>query len=757
MKSLPNDIKLSDIQTSGVKKIVDWFKHGTDEKQIFRVFGWAGAGKSTIVSYALAEMGLSYGAISSEVVPSYDDPDDIPSKPRNGFALAATFTGKASLVLRKKGTPAQTIHSLIYKVFEAPQESIDLQKQEINRLAVALQQASVDQKESLTSELGSAQLRLKEMMRPQFSLNEESILRDASLLVLDECFVPGTMIKTPDGFTAIENLKYGDSIINAIGVDRVVCISKKEVIDAVQIMSGSKAFTCSKNHRFFTSRGEVCASKLRPGDRLVSTAKAMRLLRSDYYPFLSNESISSFLLRKLSISLVAAISGIQEKGWRRQEKILKFWNARSSETNREDQKIKPRFFAGSQGQNKCGTQTFWLETSNSWRQWARVNRAAKKIEKYLRQGMDNGIRCFNKISSFGLSECLQTGYCSSSREDRHRTGWWFPLFNKSAKIRQEKTGIPDFFRVDSVEVLEQRDSRLDKFRDESGKLYLWDIQAEKHKSFSVEEVLVHNCSMVSEDLARDLLSFEKPILVLGDPGQLPPIRGEGFFINAEPDVFLSEIHRQALDNPIIRLSMMAREGQYIGFGEYSDNVMKLPRNALSAKDMLMADQCLCGYNATRIQLNNAMKKAAGFTEWFPTGKGEKIICLRNMNDIGLINGGFLKLENCGSVIEGRGGVPVMMAEITTDEGDYVGEKQIYLGHFQDHVNLDKERDAKDRFHKKGMVECVWGNAITVHKSQGSGWGTICLFDDGFGRSSDDRKRWLYTAITRAENGLVILA
>ena len=53
---------------------------------------------------------------------------------------------------------------------------------------------------------------------------------------------------------------------------------------------------------------------------------------------------------------------------------------------------------------------------------------------------------------------------------------------------------------------------------------------------------------------RDLLSFGKPILVLGDPAQLPPVKGGGFFTEAEPDVMLTEIHRQAEDDPIIRLS-----------------------------------------------------------------------------------------------------------------------------------------------------------------------------------------------------------
>ena len=38
--------------------------------------------------------------------------------------VTATFTGKAALVLRRKGTPARTIHSLIYSVIEATEEEI---------------------------------------------------------------------------------------------------------------------------------------------------------------------------------------------------------------------------------------------------------------------------------------------------------------------------------------------------------------------------------------------------------------------------------------------------------------------------------------------------------------------------------------------------------------------------------------------------------------------------------------------------------
>src|SRR5688572_1511980 len=76
-------------------------------------------------------------------------------------------------------------------------------------------------------------------------------------------------------------------------------------------------------------------------------------------------------------------------------------------------------------------------------------------------------------------------------------------------------------------------------------------------------VIIDECSMVDEKLGRDLLSFGTPILVLGDPGQLPPVKagegGGGYFTEAEPDVMLTEIHRQARENPIIALAQTVRE------------------------------------------------------------------------------------------------------------------------------------------------------------------------------------------------------
>ena len=74
-------------------------------------------------------------------------------------------------------------------------------------------------------------------------------------------------------------------------------------------------------------------------------------------------------------------------------------------------------------------------------------------------------------------------------------------------------------------------------------------------------IVIDECSMVDEELGRDLLSFGKKVLVLGDPAQLPPVKGGGYFTEQEPDVMLTDVHRQAADNPIVRLSMQIRAGE----------------------------------------------------------------------------------------------------------------------------------------------------------------------------------------------------
>jgi len=101
----------SNSQAAAIRAIKEWFENHTHEQQVFRLFGYAGSGKSTVLKFALEALGLSphRSARDGSCVPG---------------VVTATFTGKAALVLTRKGTPARTIHSLIYSVIEATEEEI---------------------------------------------------------------------------------------------------------------------------------------------------------------------------------------------------------------------------------------------------------------------------------------------------------------------------------------------------------------------------------------------------------------------------------------------------------------------------------------------------------------------------------------------------------------------------------------------------------------------------------------------------------
>ena len=134
----------------------------------------------------------------------------------------------------------------------------------------------------------------------------------------------------------------------------------------------------------------------------------------------------------------------------------------------------------------------------------------------------------------------------------------FGAYTGKAALVLRSKGCADASTIHSM-IYRSRES------DENGPQFVLNRQSPASKA---DLIVIDECSMVDEELGRDLLSFGQPVLVLGDPAQLPPVKGGGFFTEGEPDVMLTEVHRQAKDNPIIHLSMMVREGGRLATGSY---------------------------------------------------------------------------------------------------------------------------------------------------------------------------------------------
>lgn len=268
---------------------------------------------------------------------------------------------------------------------------------------------------------------------------------------------------------------------------------------------------------------------------------------------------------------------------------------------------------------------------------------------------------------------------------------------------------------------------------------------EDSKVKGADLVVIDECSMVGEELARDLLSFGTRVLVLGDPAQLPPVKDAGFFTEAKPDVMLTEVHRQARDNPIIRLSMAVRQGERLDLGDYGA-ARVLTRGQFDHSDVLGADQVLVGMNKTRQTYNERIRDLRGFADSPWPKPDERLICLRNDRPNKLLNGSMWTVVKCRP-----GKKELLNIEVLPEDADQHAPPKKVKVHPAFFAGDEGELSWQVR---RESSEFTFGYAITVHKAQGSQWDNVFLFDEG-GVFRDDARRWLYTGITRAAERITI--
>lgn len=259
--------------------------------------------------------------------------------------------------------------------------------------------------------------------------------------------------------------------------------------------------------------------------------------------------------------------------------------------------------------------------------------------------------------------------------------------------------------------------------------------------------VIDEISMVDEELARDLLSFGVPILVLGDPFQLPPVKSAGYFIDNEPDVMLTEIHRQAAGNPIIKLATDVREGRPLVRGHYGDSLVIDPAE-IQAADVLKADQVLVGKNKTRSSYNGRLRELLGrkTADRLPV-QDDRLVCLKNNREAGIFNGGLF------SVVDVRRSDIRTCIKLIVASEDFPDRSPVEVDVRREFFNGDPKEIPWQEL--RGTDQFDYGYALTVHKAQGSSWPFVMLFDESatFREYAD---RWLYTGITRASERIILV-
>ncbi len=295
-------------------------------------------------------------------------------------------------------------------------------------------------------------------------------------------------------------------------------------------------------------------------------------------------------------------------------------------------------------------------------------------------------------------------------------------------------------------------------------------------------IIIDEASMINETVLSDLLSFGVKCLFCGDAAQLPPVNGVCTLLQ-NPHYTMTEIVRQAADNPIIKVATMAREGKRIPYGNYGDKVCVVDRNALNIEMrkrlFLKADQIICGRNKTRNALNAEIRRYKGIdeTQALPT-EGEKLIC--TLNDWAkpldkeerffLVNGiigtawdikesfdDLATMEFQADFLSESVKVPFDTAIFTRGAYQHLyGERAVTLSdgsvvHEGNFALLHKLRAVEE----EPICRFEFAYAVTCHKAQGSEFDFVIVFDEAWA-FGEEKNRWLYTAITRAKEKLLII-
>jgi exodeoxyribonuclease-5 len=260
-------------------------------------------------------------------------------------------------------------------------------------------------------------------------------------------------------------------------------------------------------------------------------------------------------------------------------------------------------------------------------------------------------------------------------------------------------------------------------------------------------LILDEASMVGrEQLDLCLRAFQQVVLV-GDPGQLPPVNDVS--VLAEIAGFdLTEIHRQAADSPIVQLAYAARRGEAFWHTRFPTADADITEAAWLDPHTLLTSPLLVWRNATRLTCTAAIRAALGYAK-ARLEPGEPLICRSTApadREEGFYNNAAFRVVEVS---------PHDPRDITVQaEGN--DETQEVTVHLEEWHGERVDPDA---------VPFRLGYCLTAHTAQGGEWPSVTISRPDLlayisrcerYRKMDEVAQWAYTVITRARTQLCFL-
>lgn len=325
------------------------------------------------------------------------------------------------------------------------------------------------------------------------------------MIVVDECFRAGTLVDTPRGPVPIESLSVGDTVLSAAGVDRVVRTHSRESSELVEMVVNGKSIWCSTKHPFFTSRGWVCAKDVAEGEVLYGQNDCMRMVREGNAEGLSGEILRQILLSEMADDTTGGKNAslqsdrLGQNSTEAQEFSCErgFWCYRSNRAHSQYQS-RSQSFSRDSGQSVAIFESDELETISAWRKRPRTDRRSTAsfgcTREWVAERTTGQIEA-SRVSSRGwVSDVLQNRCSKYEVQCSGRDRRVFTQGRSPATCRREETERAGEYRVDRIAIYKSGSPEFSRLSGGKNTITLYDLQIERHPSYSVHGLLVHNCT-----------------------------------------------------------------------------------------------------------------------------------------------------------------------------------------------------------------------------------------------------------------------
>lgn len=261
-------------------------------------------------------------------------------------------------------------------------------------------------------------------------------------------------------------------------------------------------------------------------------------------------------------------------------------------------------------------------------------------------------------------------------------------------------------------------------------------QFRKNRDIAAPGIIIDEASTVNEEMKHDAQSFHKPVIYVGDHGQLTPI-GKDPGLMRNPRYRLETIYRS--EGTIPAFAHWLRQGKVAKDfpAELNDGSLEIITEQDDAK-LMTSDIVLCAFNRTRVKLNQHIRSMIYGSE-IPPVAGDRVIILKNDRELGLFNGQTAVLQS----IDNEQGIALMESE------DFACESL----ECDIHGVWNQEKPSLLEQNLQELAVLDYGYCITTHKAQGSEYESVYVVEQRCDKLWE-HSRWTYTAATRARTKLV---